>query len=339
MPSAQRVRWARFRVTVVGLAAGAILITLFYLLTGGTLFQDKSILYVYVPDATGLSTGSPVRVDGIAVGKVSSVGLSGSKQPNRTIRVTVTVETVNLPKITLDSTAQIGAETMIGDKFVDISSGTSPQHIRPNGEIRYVAEPELLKTLDLEQFNQQLRSIDATLSEIEQGENRVGRFIVGEDVYTDLRNRLSEMERGLKEAQTSTSRLGELVKTERLNSQILDPLERLDQSLARLQAGQGAGGKFLRDDALYARLRQAAAQLRESAARLRTSPFFSSDAQYADWTRRAGSLIDAVAQFNSGPMLTSTQTYDALEGAARELRDSMRDIRENPKKYLRMKLF
>ncbi len=339
MPSAERVRWARFRVTVVSLAAGAILVTLFYLLTGGTLFQDKSTLYVYVPDATGLSPGSPVRVDGIAVGKVSSVALSRSKLPNRTVRVSMSVATANLSTIPADSTAQIGAETMIGDRFVDISSGTSPQHIRPNGEIKYEAETQLLKTLDMEQFNQQLRSVDATLADIEQGRNRVGRFIVGEDVYDDLRKRLLELQRGLEDAESTTSQLGELVSTDRLYRRVLEPIEKLDRRLADLQAGQGAGGRFLRDDALYTQMREAAARLRDSVARLRGSPFLASDALYADWTRRAGSLIDGVAQFNSGPMLTSTQTYDALEGAARELRDSLRDFRESPKKYLRMKLF
>jgi phospholipid/cholesterol/gamma-HCH transport system substrate-binding protein len=324
---------------MVGLAAGAILITLCYLLTGGTLFEEKTTLYLFVPDATGLASGSPVRVDGIPVGKVTSVSLSGSKAPDRTVRVAMSVQTANLPKITLDSTAQIGAETMVGDRFVDVASGTHPQHIRPGGEIKYEAETELLKTLDMEQFNRQLRSIDATLNDIEQGRTRVGRFIVGDDTYNNLRKRLSETERSLQEAHAATSQFGELVTSDRLYRRVLEPLEKLDQSLARLQAGQGAGGRFLRDDALYAQMREAASQLRESAARLRGSPLLSSDALYADWTRRAGSLVDAVAQFNSGPMLTSTQAYDALEGAARELSGVMRDLRENPAKYLRVKVF
>ena len=85
-------------------------------------------------------------------------------------------------------------------------------------------------------------------------------------------------------------------------------------------------------------MRAAAAELRDNTARLRASPFIASDAMYNDWTRRAGSVMDAVAQL-TGPMLVSTGTYDALEGAAREMRDALRDFRENPKKYLRMKVF
>ena len=229
------------RIAVVSVAASAILMTLFYLLTGGTLFENQTNLYLYLPDATGLSAGSPVRVDGITVGKVGSVGLSRSKELSRTVRVVLTVETENLPKIPADSTAQIGADTMIGDRFVDISSGVKPQHVRPNGEIVYEAEPELLKTLDMEQFNQELRSVDATLSDIEQGRSRVGRFIVREDVYNDLRKRLGELEHSIKDAASTTQQVGALVNTDRVYRMVLDPLERLDRKLADLQAGQGAG--------------------------------------------------------------------------------------------------
>jgi phospholipid/cholesterol/gamma-HCH transport system substrate-binding protein len=339
MPSADRVRWAKFRVSVVGVAAGAILITFFYLLTGGAaLFEHKTTLYLYVPDATGLAPGSPVRVDGIFVGKVSSVGFSGSKAPERIVRVAMSVETASLPKIPVDSTAEVGAETMVGDRFVDVSSGTNPRQIRAGGEIKYESAPELLKTLDMEQFNRQLRGIDAMLNDIEQGESRVGRFIVKEDTYDHLRARLSEMERSMKEAHASTSQFGELVTSDRLYRSVLDPMEKLDHSLARLQAGQGAG-RFLVDDALYAQMREAMGQLRASVARLRGGPLMTSDALYAEWTRRAGSLVDSVALFNSGPMLTSTQTYDALDGAARDLATLIRDVRENPKKYLVMSLF
>ena len=78
MPSPQQVNWAKFRACSVILAGLLILGTLSLLLTGGTLMQPKSVVYLYLPDATGVSAGSPVRVDGIGVGKVTLVELSGS---------------------------------------------------------------------------------------------------------------------------------------------------------------------------------------------------------------------------------------------------------------------
>src|SRR5690349_2591935 len=100
MPSQARVRWARVRVVVTAFAGLAILSTLIVLLTGGTLFQPQATLFLYIPDATGLADGSPVRVDGIQVGKVDAVMLTGSVEPNRIIRVVMRVDRERLSSIT-----------------------------------------------------------------------------------------------------------------------------------------------------------------------------------------------------------------------------------------------
>ena len=126
MPSARQVNWAKFRVLAVSVAALLILGTISYLLTGGSFLQPQTTLYLYLDDATGLAPGSPVRVDGIGVGKVAVVELSGSSKPDRVVRVSINVERARLTSITSDSTAQITSE-VLGDKFVDITSGVSPQ--------------------------------------------------------------------------------------------------------------------------------------------------------------------------------------------------------------------
>src|ERR1039458_6891594 len=135
MPSARQVRWAKFRVLTVCVAALVILSTLAYLLTGGSLFTERATMYLYIPDATGLGPGAPVRVDGIGVGKVRSVALSGSSDPGRVVKVTIKAERDRLAQIPVDSFAQLSADTLVGDMFVDVTSGRSASHIQPNDEI------------------------------------------------------------------------------------------------------------------------------------------------------------------------------------------------------------
>ena len=125
MPTARQVSWAKVRITAVAVAAIAILSVLVYLLSGGTLFEQKSTLFLYVPDATGLSPGSVVRVYGVEVGKVKSISLSGSSQPNRAVRVTLVMERQFLPSIPADAFAQINSDTAVGDRFVDIDKTQS----------------------------------------------------------------------------------------------------------------------------------------------------------------------------------------------------------------------
>ena len=338
MPSARQVNWAKFRISAVSVVAVAIVSTLFYLLTGGTLLQEKTNLYLYIPDGTGVDQGTPVRVDGIAVGKVSSVALTGSNDPNRVVKVTMKVEREHLREIPADSTAQISADTMIADRFVDIDSGTSASRIRPNTEIAYKETTALFKRLDMAQFEAALRAIDATLSDIEQGRSRVGQFVVGEQMYRDLNREVGDLQRGIRAARDTTSKVGAALYSDKLYRDVSGPLLELDGKLARLQSGQGAG-RWLRDAAQYEQFRKSAADLRQSVANLRGGEFVSSDRMYVEWTRGVASLIQSVDEMNASPFFSSSAGYDNLNGAAREMRDAVREFLQAPRKYLRMKLF
>src|SRR5581483_1671363 len=103
MPSPRQISWAKIRVFVVAVASLSILAVLVYLLTGGTLLEEKSTLYLYLNDATGPGAGSAVRVNGIGVGTVTSVMLSGSTQPNRVVRLQLKIEKQYLVDIPTDS--------------------------------------------------------------------------------------------------------------------------------------------------------------------------------------------------------------------------------------------
>lgn len=192
MPTVSQIHWAKFRVSAVTIVALLILGDLFYLLTGGTLLEKKANLYLYVPDSTGLGSSSPVRVDGIDVGKVARVALSGDTNPDRIVKVTITVGSHWLSTIPADSYAQLSTDTLVGDMFVDVSSGASRTHIRSGGEILYKPKPDVLKRLDLQQFKQQLSAIDAQIADIAAGRGVVGQFVMGTGMYDEWSKLLRE---------------------------------------------------------------------------------------------------------------------------------------------------
>lgn len=339
MPSAKAVSWARLRVAVVAIAATAILGVVVYLLTGGTLLVEKATLYLYLPDATGLDPGSAVRVNGIGVGKIDNVALSGSNLPSRVVRLVLKIERNHLSDIPVDSTAQISSDGVTGDEYVDVTQGRSATRIQAGMEVAYKSAPELLKTLDIQQFRQQLNSADATLTDIEQGKGLVGQFVVGTETYTDLRKMLVDADRGFREAVSATTSAGHLVRTDELYRQVRDPLVELDNGLARIQAGQGDIGRLLREDGQYQHLREQAAGLRKSIADLRAQPFLTSDDLYNSWSQELDSLIGQVDRINASSAFSNSADYDNLNGTLRELRGSLRDFRMNPGKFMRLKLF
>lgn len=78
MPSAKKVKWAQLRVGLMAVVAMVMLGALVFLLTGTKkLFVPKATLYTYMDDSAALATGSPVRLNGILIGNVKNVELSG----------------------------------------------------------------------------------------------------------------------------------------------------------------------------------------------------------------------------------------------------------------------
>lgn len=339
MPSVQDVRWAKFRVVVTAGVGLLILGTLVVLLTGGTLFKQQSRIYIYLPDGTGISQGSPVRVDGIQVGKVDSVVISTSGEPTRVVKVTMTVERGLLNSITADSTAQPAADTLVGDKYIQITTGKLPERIQPEGEIPYKGSGDLMTSLDLSQFRRSIDQMDTILTDIENVRNPVGEFVMTDAMYRKLLSRVGELETGLHAAASTTSALGRELYTDALYRQISQPITRIDDTLARLQSGQGGMGQFLRDNAQYDQLHAQIVSLRKSIADVRGSAFITSGASYEQWNKNLSAVIRQVDEFTVSPMLSRTDMYESLAGLAKEVEQSMRELRQDPKKYLRIKIF
>ncbi len=334
-----RVKWAKFRVTVVCVVSVLILSVLLFELFGGVLLSPKTLIYLYIPDASGLSGESPIRVDGIDVGRVSEVALSGSKDPNRAVKVTLMFYRDRLAGVPVDSVAQISSDSLIGDKFVDINGGRSPRNIPAEGEMTYKDQPELLRSLDLTQFTQQLRLVDATLTDLEEGRSQFGQFFKGTQMYNDLLKRLTDLQNGIQAAVSTTGAVGNLINNDQLYAQGTSLLEQIDKQIAQIQAGQGTPGQMLQSSAQYDQLLGQARQFHQALTTLGKSDLLASDDAYFTLNRTLGTLIQNVDQFNRTPLLATSAVYENLNGSMKELRDNMRDFRLNPKKYLRLKIF
>jgi phospholipid/cholesterol/gamma-HCH transport system substrate-binding protein len=339
MPTARQITWAKFRVVFVLVAALSILSVLVFLLTGGTLFQPKSILYLYIPDATGLASGSLVRVDGINVGKVKLIALSGFNQPERVVRLTLQIDAQYLTAIPEGSYAQTETATAIGDKYINITRGTGAAPIPPNATLPFRAQPELLQTIDLEQFTQQLRDISALLDQIEQGKNPTGQLLLTDDLWNNVRGQIAGFERDIRNLRKPGNPIGKLLYSDEDYSRIHDRVLEFDRTLADLKSGQTPVAKALATNALYDQLLTSLNNLKGSIQQLGSTPSMQSEETYAQWNRALESVIQTVDQIEINPLLTTSELYDNLTGFAAQLRDQLRDFRQDPQKYLWMKIF
>ncbi len=338
----------------MAIAAMVILAVLIFLLTGEkNIFARSATLYTYLSDSAALSTGAAVRLNGIYVGKIDRVELSGSTDPNRVVRLVMSVQRDRLAAIPVDSQASITAENVLGTKYINIKKGKSQATVRPGGE---------LPSLDVEEFedlvrkgystldsvNATLRRIDNIVAQVEAGKGTVGKLLTEKELYDRLVGTVSEVEKMTKMVAAGQGTLGRLLHDQALYDRMVASVQRLENVIADVQQGQGTVGKLLRDPALYDEARTAIGEFRRVAADINAGKgtvgkLLKDEAAYRqiqDLLTKLDAMVERVnsGQGTLGQLVVNPQLYESLSGATTELRTFIKDVRANPKKFLRIKL-
>jgi phospholipid/cholesterol/gamma-HCH transport system substrate-binding protein len=344
MPSAERVQWAKTRSAILAASALSVLAVLIYLLSGGTWLKAKTFLNTYLPDSTGVTLDTPVLLNGVHIGKVDSLRLTKSKDPARAIEVRLKVQEEFLPHIPEDSLTGVDSETMLGDKYIDITMGRNPRAVRPGGELRFRPPSTLVKSIDLEQFERQLRAIDQTIGDIQQGKGSLGQFVTGDQLYRSVLDGVTHIDKSLRASVSTHTRLGQFLYSAEGYEELRAPVRQLDDRLAKLEASP-----YLRNTSQYDQIRDQIDQVRRTLADLNAGKgaggqLLASDAAYIDWNRRAAALIESVDALNYGEggmghLLVNAQAYESLHGMLQNLETTAKEFREDPQKFLRLKIF
>src|ERR1700730_938906 len=82
--------------------------------------------------ADGVNVGSDVRLSGIKVGTAAKLALDPM-----TYNAVVTIALENSVQLPDDSSVRITSEGLLGNQYLSIEPGSSPDKIKPGGEIEY----------------------------------------------------------------------------------------------------------------------------------------------------------------------------------------------------------
>lgn len=345
-------RSGNLSVLAVIVAALAIALTVVLLLSGLSkgFSVSRTALYTYMPEATGLTTASEVRVSGLHVGSVSKVSLSGLLDPQRAVRIDMKVGTEYLPLIPADSITSISTDTLVGPAFVSIAEGKSTAIIRASSTLASEPLKQAEDRADLVRaFESRLRDIDQVVKDISTPTTQVGRFFIGDAEYTTLLAEVSAFERSLHSLTSEKSPLGQALFTDVLYKDIRLPLAQLDRTLAEIQNGEGTAGHLFASDEQYDALVSQLRDLHRSLAETNQGkgslgPFLKDVAAHRKVLALIQSSDALLKSLTVGPgtgpeLLRNPAIYEALAGSLRELTAMMKDFREEPKKYLRYKPF
>jgi phospholipid/cholesterol/gamma-HCH transport system substrate-binding protein len=350
MPSPEQVAWAKFRVaTMIGCAIAIVCVLVYLLIGGADAFRPSVNVFAYLKDVSGIQKGSAVQFNGIHVGQVTQVSLSGLKDSNKAVRVDLVIINRFLDAIPDDSTVEVTALNILDDKFVNVNEGKSSRHLMPGGELR-PSPPATINPADILAGGRQiLAQLDAVVHDMETGHGNIGKLVKGEEMYDSMLNKVSEFQRAVHAASNRNTLTGRLIFDETDYDRFRAPVQRLNQTLAEVQAGQGAAGLLVKNPAQYEKVRKTVGDLDRALADLNAGKgaggkLLKDDELYRRINRIVSDLNAQMDAFNAGEsalgrFMANSSLYETLEGGTKNLEEMLKELRENPKKYLRPKLF
>ena len=364
MPESKKVSWAQLRVGIMATVSMVILAVLIFLLTGsGNLFSSSATLYTYMDDSAAMASSTPVRLNGISVGKIESIDFSGLKEKGKIVIIRMSVTPKNkLDQIPEDSIAGVDASNLLGDKFINITKGKSATAIKDGGTLKSLAAqdiPELMSRAGdmLGDFEKVVGRFDALLADIEAGKGNVGKLIKDDALYNDLAKSAKELSKLVANVNNGTGSVAKLLHDNgELYKNIQSPIKRIDSMLADIQKGEGTAGKLLKDPALYDDAHKTINDLNRminvdlkkivddlNAGKGTAGKLLKDEELYRRLNQVVASLNTSIDKLNSGQgtlgqLMVNPQLYESLNGMTREAQELIKAIHANPKKFLRIKL-
>ncbi len=208
----------------VGLLAitGLALVAVTILMVGSRkqLFIRHTRFHTSFQNVTGLETGGPVKLNGVTVGFIERIDLPADPSEER-IRVRFTVDARYMERIRIDSEASIRSMGLLGDRYIEITSGSHQADSILEGGLVPGTDPAELSTF------------------VATGEDLLENLIA---ISATLRNILTRVDAG-------EGLLGELTRTPQsgihLSESLTETLSALSSILSRVDRGEGLIGRLV----------------------------------------------------------------------------------------------
>lgn len=350
MAGRQSISFSELRVgIVVAIALVIAMATTIYITRQGGLpfFGGQYTVHCFLRDVNGLKAGSPIHLSGVEVGSVNRVEFSGPGDP-APVKVTMTIRTDVQDRITTNSLVTVGSLGVLGEKMLDIDPGPpGGVPIEDEGFVPGEAEGDPIRGIILD-ASETMRDVRNLASEIQQGEGTLGALLKREDLHDELLQLISKAEAVFATLDQQEGTFGKLIHDPSIYDNLDGLVVSMNDLVTRIDTGEGAIGKLVHDREVGRQVSETTANLARVTDRINegegTLGALVRERALYDRLDSLAANIDAVAarlergDGTAGQLIHDRQLYDNLNETVAELRGLLTDIREDPRKYLRIKV-
>ncbi len=356
MPSQKQLKWSQLRVGITVLVAGLTLGFLLFLMSGTSgFFTPRLTLKSYFDNAQGLRDGAPVRLSGVDIGNVTNIRIVPDKDKQLTpVEITMKVSSRYSYAMHRDSVTSLDTAGVLGETFLDIESSqavgppvqngdTLPTQVHPDFNQVVRASQSTLENMDA-----LLKRADRILAFAESGKGSLGKLIYDPTLYNRFSATVAEFQGIVQQVGSGEGSLGRLISRNDAYDKFISTLDKLNGVVDDLQQGKGTAGKFLKDPSLYNNANDTITNVKKLTEDINagkgTLGKLSKDEELAKKLDNTISrLSDLTTQLEAGQgtvgkLFKDESLYNNANQMLTEARDLVKAVRENPKKYLSIKL-
>ena len=356
MPSQKQLKWSELRVGITVIIASATLGILLFLMSGTAgLFTKRITVRSYFDNAEGLRVGAPVRLSGVDIGNVTKITIIGGRDKQLTpVEVTMKISTRYHDSLRRDSVTSLETAGVLGETYLDVDSSQAvgtplqdgdilPTQVHPDFNQVVRASQSTLQNMDA-----LLKRADRILAFAESGKGSIGKLIYDPTLYNRFSDTVAEFQKIVENIGNGEGSLGRLISRNDAYDKFLSTLNKMDAIIDDMQQGKGTAGKLLKDPALYNNANDTIANIKKITEDINagkgTIGKLSKDEELA---KKLDTIMTKLSDLTTrleagegtaGKLFKDDTLYNNSNEMLVETRNLIKAIRENPKKYLSIKL-
>ena len=275
-------------------------------LKGENIFSNERTFYASYNNVAGLAISSPVTINGYVIGQVKSIDFENEKGG-----LLVSFSLKKDFEFSRNSIVRIYSTSFIGGNALAVIPDIDPNNIAKSGDtLRGEIEKGMLESLSSglkpleKRIYQTLSGLDTLLYNFNS--------VLNDTTKKDLTQAVASLNKTMKSFEGVSYKLNSLLK---------DSKPKLDQTFQYLETTTGNLASFT-DSLSQVNVKAMASSLEATLANF--------DAIMKKMENGEGSI---------GKLLNDEQLYKNLEGASKELEELLKDLKENPKRYVHISVF